>query len=87
MTPSKEKQIYYCKYILYMLTFIITTTTNVSQKGPPDEIELADFGDYKVWQFSMYNIMIGRILVAKTLMGSHWINNVRRVPLERLTGS
>ena len=64
MKPSKEKQIYYGKYILYMLTFIITTTTNATEKGPHNGIELADFGVYKAWQFSMYNIMIDRILVA-----------------------
>ena len=47
-----------------MLTFIMTTTTNAITKGPHNVIELADFVVYKAWQFSMYNIMIDRILVA-----------------------
>ena len=47
-----------------MLTFIITTTTNATEKGPHNGIEHADFVFYKAWQFSMYNIMIDRILVA-----------------------
>ena len=47
-----------------MLTFIITTTTNANEKGPHNGIELVDFGVYKAWQFSMYNITIDRILVA-----------------------
>ena len=38
--------------------------TNATEKGPHNGIELADFGVYKAWQFSMYNIMIDRILVA-----------------------
>ena len=64
MKPSKEKQIYYAKYVFFMLTFIITTTTNVTEKVLQNGIELADFGIYKSWQFSMYNIIIDRILVA-----------------------
>ena len=49
-----------------MLTSIITTTTttNATEKWLHNGIELADFGVYKAWQFSMYNIMIDRILVA-----------------------
>ena len=47
-----------------MLTSIITTTTNATEKRPHKWIELADFAVYKAWQFSMYNIMIDRILVA-----------------------
>ena len=45
-----------------MLTFIITTT-NATEKGPHNWIELADFGVYKAWQLSMYNIIINRIFV------------------------
>ena len=52
-TIYKTTNIYYGKYILYMLTFIITTTTNATDKGPHNGIELADFGVYKAWQFSM----------------------------------
>ena len=48
-----------------MLTSIITTTfTNATEKGLHNGIELADFGVYKKWQFSMYNIIRDRILVA-----------------------
>ena len=48
-----------------MPTFITTMAiTNATEKGPHNGIELADFGVYKAWQFSMYNIMIDRILVA-----------------------
>ena len=64
MKPSKEKQIYYAKYVFVMLTSTITTTTNATEKGPHKWIELADFAVYKAWQFSMYNIKIDRILVA-----------------------
>ena len=40
-----------------MLTSIITTsTTNATEKGFHNGIELADFDVYKAWQFSMYNI-------------------------------
>ena len=47
-----------------MLTFIITTTNNATENGLHNGIELADFVIYKEWQFSMYNILIYRILVA-----------------------
>ena len=49
MKPSKEKQIYYGKYIFYMLTSIITTITtpNATEKGRYNGIELADFGSTK----------------------------------------
>ena len=48
-----------------MLTSIITTTTtNATDKVLHNGIEIADFGVYKAWQFSMYNIAIYRILVA-----------------------
>ena len=66
MKPSKEKQIYYAKYVFVMLTSIMTTTTttNATEKRPHNGIEIADFGAFKAWQFSMYNITIDRILVA-----------------------
>ena len=65
MNPFKEKQIYYAKYVFFMQTSIITTTTtNAKEKGPHNGIDLADFGVYKAWQFSMYNFTIDRILVA-----------------------
>ena len=73
MKPSKEKQIYYGEYIFYMLTSIITTTTNATENGPHNGIELADFGDYKAWQFSMYNVRRDSIFETKRLMGTHWI--------------
>ena len=48
-----------------MLTSIITTTTtNATEKGLHNGIELADFGVYKPLQFSMSNIRIDRIIVA-----------------------
>ena len=48
-----------------MLTAIITTiTTNATEKVRHNGIELADFGVYKAWQFSIYNIMIDCIFVA-----------------------
>ena len=46
-----------------MLTSIITTT-NATENGPHNGIELADFGINNAWQFSIYNITIDRILVA-----------------------
>ena len=65
MKRSKEKQIYYAKYVFVMPTSIITTTTtNATEKGPHNGIECADFGVYKAWQFSMYIITIDRIFVA-----------------------
>ena len=49
MKPFQEKQIYYGKYIFYMLISIITniTITNATEKGPHNGIELADIGGYK----------------------------------------
>ena len=63
-----------------MLTFIITTTTNATEKGPHNGIELADFGVYKAWQFSMYNVRRDFILETKTLMGTHWIKRCETCP-------
>ena len=62
--PSKEKQIYFAKYIFVMLSSIIITTTNATENGPHNEIKLADFGVNNAWQFSIYNIMIDRVLLA-----------------------
>ena len=64
MKPSKEKLIYYAKYVFFMLTSIITTIINAIEKGLHNGIEVADYAVYKAWQFSMYNIMIDRIFVA-----------------------
>ena len=44
MKPSKETQIDYAKYVFFMLTSIITTTTNATEKGLHNGIELTDFG-------------------------------------------
>ena len=56
-----------------MLTSINTTTTNATEKGLYNGIELADFGVYKAWQFSKYNVQRDFILENKTFMGTHWI--------------
>ena len=49
-----------------MLTAIITTTTttNATEKGPHNGIELAAFSVYKAWHLYMYNITIDRICLA-----------------------
>ena len=47
-----------------MLKSIITTKTNATENRPYNGIELADFNVHKGWQFSMYIIMIDRIIVA-----------------------
>ena len=62
-----------------MLTFIITTT-NATEKGPNNEIELADFGVYKAWQFSKYNVRRDFVLETKTPMGTHWIKRCESCP-------
>ena len=46
----QEKQIYYDKYVFFMVTSIITTiSTNATEKEPFNWIELADFCAYKAW--------------------------------------
>ena len=60
-----------------MLTSIITTTTtNAKEKGPHNGIELADFGVYKAWQFSIYNITIDRIFLAGKNTYGHALNQM-----------
>ena len=83
MKLSKTKQIYNCKYILYMLTSIITTTTttNATEKGPRNGIELADFDVYKAWQFSNYNVRRYYIIETKTHMGTHLIKRCETCPI------
>ena len=65
-----------------MLTSIITTTTNATETGPHYRIELADFGVYKAWQFSNYNVRRDFILETKTLMGTHWIKRCETCPFQ-----
>ena len=65
MKPSKENKYIMANIFFYMLTSIITIiTTNATENGPNNKIELADIGVYKAWQFSIYNIMIDCIFVA-----------------------
>ena len=62
----KNNKYFMPKYGFVILTSIITTTikTNATEKGPHNGIEIPDFGVYKNWQISMYNITIDCILVA-----------------------
>ena len=52
---------------------MLTSTTNVTEKGTQKEIEFAGFYVYKARQFSMYNVRRNHILESETLIGTHWI--------------
>ena len=86
MKRSKEKQIYYAKYVFVMPTSIITTTTtNATEKWPRNGIEFANFGVYKAWQFSKYYVRRDFILETKTLMGTHWIKRCETCPCRAIS--
>ena len=59
-----------------MLTSIITITTNATEKGPHNDIELADFVPTKPGN-SLCTILrlILFLWLGKTLMGTHWIKS------------
>ena len=52
------------------------STTNATKMGPHNGIEYADFGVYKVWQFSKYNVRRDPIFEMETLMGTHQVKEV-----------
>ena len=43
---------------------------------PHNGIEFADFGVYKAWQFSKYNVRRDPIFEMETLMGTHQVKEV-----------
>ena len=61
-----------------------SSTTNTTKHRPHKGIEFADFGVYKAWQFSKYNVRRNTIFEVKTLMGTHRIKEVGCVPFGRL---
>ena len=52
------------------------STTNAIEMGPHNGIEFADFGLFKAWQFSKYNVMRHPIFEVETLMGTHQVKEV-----------
>ena len=44
--------------------------------GPHNGIEFSDFGVYKAWQFSRYNVRRATIFEVETLMGTHQVKAV-----------
>ena len=44
--------------------------------GPHNGIEFADFGVYKAWQFSKYNVRRATIFEVTTFMGTHQVKAV-----------
>ena len=55
-----------------------STTTNATEMGPHNGIEFADFGVYKAWQFSKYNVRRATIFEVETLMGTHQVKDLPR---------
>ena len=54
-----------------------SSTTNATKKmGPHKGIEFADFGVYKAWQFSKYNVRRATKFEVETLMGTHQVKEV-----------
>ena len=49
----------------------LLTTTNATERGAYKRLEFVDFGVYKAWQFSKYNVRINPIIEAETLMVMH----------------
>ena len=66
------------KYIKWKLNIYYkqTSTTNATQKGPNKVIEFADFGVFKAWQLSKYNVRRDPIFEFETLMGMHRVKEV-----------
>ena len=48
----------------------------LQKMGPHNGIEFADFGVYKAWQFSKYNVRRDPIFEVETLMGTHQVKEV-----------
>ena len=48
----------------------------LQKMGPHNGIDFADFGVYKAWQFSKYNVRRDPIVEMETLMGTHQVKEV-----------
>ena len=64
-----------CIYIYIYIT--CSRLPQILQKmGPHNEIEFADFGVYKAWQFSKYNVRRATIFEVETFMATHQVKAV-----------
>ena len=52
-------------------------TPTLQKMGPHNRIEFADFGVYKAWQFSKYNVRRATIFEVEILISTHQVKEVR----------
>ena len=53
-----------------------SSTTNATKMRPHKGIEFANFGVYKGWQISKYNVRRDPIFAMETFMGTHQVKEV-----------
>ena len=63
---------------IYIYIYITCShpTPMLQKMGPHNGKEFADFGVYKAWQFSKYNVRRDTIFEVETFMGTHQVNAV-----------
>ena len=57
-----------------------SSTTNATKRGPHKRIKFADFGLYKAWQFSKYNVKRDIIFEMKTFISTHQVKELGGAP-------
>ena len=69
----------YIKWQLYIYIYITCRRPPLTllKMGPHNDIEFADFGVFKVWQFFKYNVRRDPIFEGETLMGTHQVKEVK----------